>query len=78
MTIKILTSEAQAEFLMNYHNVLIESVSFEESKEGGSYDTTIEFKKYCDADLIAQVMFGAGLSYGLDLKYSSYDNNVPR
>ena len=78
MTIKILTSELQAEFLKNCQSMWIESVNYEEAKEGGFYDTSITFKKHCDIELIAQVMFGAGISYGLDLKYSSYDNDVPR
>jgi hypothetical protein len=78
MTIKIITSEKQAEFLKDYDSVGIESVSFQEAPEKGFYDTTIKFQKYWDIELIAQLMFGAGISYGLDLKYSSYDNNVPR
>jgi hypothetical protein len=78
MTIKIITSEKQAEFLKDYDSVGIESVSFQEAPERGFYETTITFQDYCDLDLMAQVIFGAGISYGLDLKYSSYDNNVPR
>ena len=78
MTIKIITSEKQAEFLQEYMQVGIDSVSYEPAPESGFYDTTIVFQEYCDVDLIAQIIFGAGISYGLDLKYSSYDNNVSR
>jgi len=78
MTIKIITSLLQAEFLKNYQSVGIESVSYEKSEDGEFYDTTIKFNLHHDLDLMAQVIFGAGISYGLDLKYSSYDNNVPR
>lgn len=78
MTIKIITSLLQAEFLKNCGSVGIKSVSYEKAEDGEFYDTTIIFQDYCDLDLMAQLMFGAGISYGLDLKYSSYDNNVPR
>lgn len=78
MTIKIVTSEIQAQFLKNYESVGIESVETKEADEGGFYDVTIKFNKYFDADIIAQTMFGAGITYGLDLQYSHYDNNVPR
>mgnify|MGYP006268570877 CR=1 FL=1 len=78
MTIKIITSELQAEFLKNCRNVYIESVTYQPAPEGGMYDTKITFHHWCDENLIAQIMFGEGISYGLDLKYSSYDNNIPR
>ena len=78
MTIKIVTSKLQAEFLKNCWSAGIKSISYEEALEGEFYNTTIEFKDYCDFDLIAQIIFGAGISYGLDLKYSSYDNSIPR
>ena len=78
MTITIVTSELQAEFLKNCNSVGIKSVSYEKQLDDEFYDTTIEFKDYCDFNLIAQIIFGAGISYGLDLKYSSYDNNIPR
>ena len=77
MTIKIITSEKQAESLKNYETPLMQSVSYEKANDG-FYDVTIQFSHVCDMDLIAQLMFGAGISYGLDLKYSSYDNNVSR
>ena len=77
MTITIITSELQAESIKNYQTPLIQSVSSKKAKDG-TYDVTIEFSHVCDIDLVGQLMFGAGISYGLDLKYSSYDNNVPR
>ena len=78
MKVTILTSELQAEFIKNYQAIGIESVVSTESDEGGFYHTTIEFIKFCDVDVIAQIMFSAGLCYGLDLKYSSYDNDISR
>jgi hypothetical protein len=78
MTITIITSEKQAEFLKDLQSVGVASVSVDKKEQEGFYGVEIEFHPFYDADLIAQIMFGAGISYGLDLKYSSYDNNVPR
>ena len=78
MTIKIVTSELQAEFLKNCWSAGIKSVSYEKQLYDEFYDTTIELKDYCDISLIVQIIFAAGISYGLDLKYSSYDNSIPR
>jgi len=78
MTIKIITSLLQAEFLKNCGSVGIKSVSYKIEPESEFYETIIVFQDYCDFHLMAQLMFGAGISYGLDLKYSSYDNNIPR
>ena len=78
MTITIVTSELQAEFLKNRESVGIKSVSYEKQLNDDFYDTTIVFQEFCDLSLMAQIIFGAGISYGLDLKYSSYDNNIPR
>lgn len=77
MQVTIITSLLQAEHLASNQSQLIKSVSYH-NYEGDFYNTTIEFTSGCDLDLIAQVLFSAGITYGLDLKYSSYDNNVPR
>jgi hypothetical protein len=42
------------------------------------YDVEIEYPDSFGAEKLASDFFGCGVSYGLDLKYSSYDNNVPR
>ena len=78
MTITIVTSELQAEFLKNRESVGIKSVSYEKQLNDDFYDTTIVFQEFCDLSLMAQIIFGAGISYGLDLKYSSYDNEPSR
>lgn len=77
MKVTIVTSLLQAEHLKSNQSQLIKSVSYSNC-EGDFYNTTIEFTSGCDLDLIAQVLFSAGITYGLDLKYSSYDNNVSR
>jgi len=79
MTIKILTSELQAEFLKDYkmYNPAMESVEVEKY-ENDMYDVTIKFNDFYDVSLIAQLLFSAGISYGLDLKYSSYGKEPER
>jgi hypothetical protein len=78
MTITIITSEKQADFLMQFKSEGIKSVLVDKKEQEGFYGVEIEFHPFYDADLIAQVMFAAGITYGLDLQYSSYDNNIPR
>lgn len=46
--------------------------------EFGDYEVTFELPYYYDAGTIAQMFFRLGLSWGLDLKYSSYDNEPSR
>jgi len=79
MTIKIITSELQAEFLKDYKitNPAMESVEVE-LFEKNMYDVTSEFNDFYDVSLIAQLLFSAGISYGLDLKYSSYGKEPER
>lgn len=78
MTVTIIASEKQLEFFQTYETELIMSITATKIEELNSYDLSIRFIPSCDFDIIAQVLFGAGISYGLDLKFSSYDNNVSR
>jgi hypothetical protein len=79
MTIKILTSEKAAEYFQTCKLSGIESVSIEKNIEDPIYYwTTITFADYYDSTLVGATMFAAGITYGLDLQYSSYDNNIPR
>jgi len=79
MTIKILTSLKATEYLKTCNLSGIESVSVEENNEDPNLNwTTIKFADYYDSSLVGATMFAAGISYGLDLQYSSYDNNIPR
>lgn len=73
MKVSIVTSKLQAEHLKANESALINSVSYEQhNDEADFYNVTIVFNKFCSIDLIAQMLFSAGISYGLDLKYSSY------
>ena len=77
--IRIVVSKNRAEFLLGYQWLSAKTLSVEPSQTSqDSYDVRIEFPEHYDINLIAQVLFGAGVSYGLDLNYSSYDNNIPR
>jgi hypothetical protein len=79
MTIKILTSLKATEYLKTCKLSGIESVSIKQNVEDPAYYwTTIKFADYYDSSLVGATMFAAGISYGLDLQYSSYDNNIPR
>lgn len=42
------------------------------------YDVVFEFPDYYGIEVVAADFFGCGISFGLDLQYSSYDNNIPR
>lgn len=81
MIINIVTSQGQAEFLQSHKWVSFKTkvISVEpHPTEVGFYNVSIEFPIHYDASLIAQIIFGAGISYGLDLKYASYDNEPSR
>lgn len=77
--IKILVGKDRATFLLTYQWLTAKTLSIEPSEtDENTYNVWIEFPDHYDINLIAQVLFGAGVSYGLDLNYSSYDNNIPR
>lgn len=79
MKVSIITSQLQAEHLKANESKLIKSVNYEmHSGDVDFYNVTIEFSNACTIDIIAQILFSAGITYGLDLKYSSYDNSIPR
>jgi len=79
MTIKILTSEKAAEYFKTCNLSGIESVTTEKKLDDPAfYWTTITFEDYFSADLVGATMFAAGISYGLDLQYSSYGTEPER
>lgn len=79
MNITIVVPKDRAEFLLNYRWLSAKTLSVNPSEiSKDSYDVLIEFPEYYDINLIAQALFGAGVSYGLDLNYSSYDNEPTR
>ena len=77
--IKIVVSAERANFLLSYQWLAAKTLSVEPSLASkDSFDVTIEFPEHYDTNLMCQVLFGAGVSYGLDLNYSSYDNQPNR
>jgi|SanBayMetagenome_1026888.scaffolds.fasta_scaffold03274_8 hypothetical protein len=82
MQITLITSEKQAEFLKSYNflsgDVISATKRDKDFKNGDFWDVVLEFRNYADASLVAQQLFSAGITYGLDLKYSSYDNEPSR
>lgn len=78
MQITLITSEKQAEFLKAYNFLSGDVISATQRPNGDFWDVVLEFRNYADASLVAQQLFGAGIGYGLDLKYSSYDNEPSR
>lgn len=77
--IKIVVSKDRATFLLDYKWLSAKTLSAQPDEMNEySYQVRIEFPDHYDINLIAQVLFGAGISYGLDLKYSSYDNEPSR
>ena len=78
-TIKIVVTKDRADYFASYQLLSAKTLSVEPSESSkDSYDVVIEFPSFYDTSLIAQVLFGAGVSYGLDLNYSSYDNEPSR
>jgi hypothetical protein len=79
MTITILTSLKATEYLKTCNLSGIESVSVEENNEDPHlYWTTIKFADYYDSTLVGATMFAVGITYGLDLQYSSYGTEPER
>jgi hypothetical protein len=79
MTIKIpVFSTERAKHIENYKFAFIKINSVIQRQSGDMYDVEIEYPDSFGAEKLASDLFGCGVSYGLDLQYSSYDNNVPR
>lgn len=77
MKFKMLTNEQRLEHIVK-EIPEIKVIEKEWLEEYQFYEVTFEAPFFYDFGMIAQVFFKAGLSWGLDLKYSSYDNNIPR
>ena len=79
MTIKIpIVSAERAKHIENYKFTFIKINSVTQREDGDIYDVEIEYPESFGAEKLVTDFFGCGVSYGLDLQYSSYDNNVPR
>ncbi len=79
MTIKIpIVSAERAKHIENYKFTFIKINSVTQREDGDIYDVEIEYPESFGSQKLVSDFFGCGVSFGLDLKYSSYDNNVPR
>jgi len=77
MKFKMLTNEQRLEHIVKEMPEL-SVLEKEWMEEYGFYEVTFQVPFFYDAGMIAQLFFKAGLSWGLDLKYSSYDNSISR
>ena len=79
MTIKFTTAADRLDFISKYNNS-IKIVNAEQIEDSifDSYHVTFEIDDSYSLGQIAQMFFHAGISYGLDLNYSSYDNEPAR
>lgn len=79
MQVSFVTTADRLEFLGNYDK-RVKIVNAEQIPESytESYYITFEFDDSFSINQIIQFFFHAGVTYGLDLKYSSYDNQPAR
>lgn len=77
MQFKFITNEMRLEHLIKELPEL-KVIEKEYLPEFDTYEVTFQAPFFFDLGIIAQMFFRAGLSWGLDLKYSSYDNNISR
>ena len=79
MTITIpVASTERAKHIENYNFSFIKINSVTQREDGDIYEVEIQYPDSFGAEKLASDLFGCGVSYGLDLQYSSYDNNIPR
>lgn len=79
MQITFPTAADRLEFLGNYdERIKIVNAEKIEDVDYESYWVTFDIPDSYSVGAIAQMFFHAGASYGLDLKYSSYDNEPAR
>lgn len=77
MTFTFICNEQRLEHLIKELPEL-KVIEKEYLSELDTYEVTFESPFFYDAGILAQMFFRAGLSWGLDLKYSSYDNSISR
>jgi len=77
MTFTFICNEQRLEHLIKELPEL-KVIEKEYNPDFDNYEVTFELPYFYDAGILAQMFFRAGLSWGLDLKYSSYDNSISR
>jgi|APGre2960657404_1045060.scaffolds.fasta_scaffold173430_1 hypothetical protein len=78
MRITFHTSSDRMEALAKNETVTIVNAEAIEDSIFDTYRVTYEFPDHYTIDSICQFFFHAGIAYGFDIKYSSYDNSIPR
>jgi hypothetical protein len=79
MTIKIpIASAERAKHIENYKFTFIKINSVTQREDGDIYDVEIQYPDSFGAEKLASDLFGCGVSFGLDLKYSSYGTEPER
>ena len=79
MTIKVAIASAErAKHIENYKFTFIKINSVTQREDDDIYYAEIEYPESFGAEKLVIDFFGCGVSFGLDLQYSSYDNNIPR
>jgi hypothetical protein len=79
MTITIpVASTERAKHIENYNFAFIKINSVTQREDGDIYDVEIQYPDSFGAEKLASDLFGCGVSFGLDLKYSSYGTEPER
>lgn len=79
MQITFATGADRLQFFGNYdERIKIVNAELIEDVDYESYYVTFDIPDSYSVGSLAQMFFHAGVSYGLDLKYSSYDNEPSR
>jgi hypothetical protein len=77
ITIPIVSAE-RAKHIENYKFTFIKINSVTQREDGDIYDVEIEYPESFGAEKLVSDFFGCGVSFGLDLKYSSYGTEPER
>ena len=78
MQIKFTLHAARLDHFKNQPEVIISDAELIEDSDGEMYRVTFEFPDYMSVGMICHYFFYTGVTYGLDLNYSSYDNEPAR
>lgn len=78
MQITFPTSSDRMEFLGNNPSIEIVNAERIEDSDFEMYNVTFEIPEHYSVGNIAQLFFHAGVSYGLNIDYSSYGNEPAR
>ena len=78
MQVAFTVHAAKLDFFKESKDVTITDAIQIEDSDSEMYRVTFEFPEYMTIGMICQFFLHSGISYGLDLKYSSYDNEPSR